>query len=177
MLLFFRLLMLLLLAVVYLQDMRYRGVSWIIFSLLFVAVVAVRHFSGQSLAVVGESLLVNMGVLTVILSLLILYLLLKHLRFVNITEQYLGWGDIFFFLILALYLSVLNFLFFFVVSLLFTGVCHAVFVGFNKDKYIPLAGFQALLLMLLLAADWWYFHLGVMDDYWLLRYYMSWIQV
>lgn len=177
MLFFVQVLLLLLLAVVFVQDMRYRGVSWILFPLLGLTIISVRAFSAPSLAFIGESLLVNMGFILVILALLVLYFLLKHRRFVNITDQYLGWGDILFLVVLALYLSILNFLLFFVISLLFAGVCHTIFVGFHKDRHIPLAGFQALLFTLFLAADWWFFHWRITEDDWLLRFYMSWIQV
>jgi hypothetical protein len=112
-----------------------------------------------------------------ILGTLTLYFLLKHRRIVNITDQYLGMGDILFFLILALYLSVLNFLLFFVGSLLFAGIYQALIIKYrNNNRHIPLAGLQALLLIPFLVSDWWCFHQGVTDDYWLLRLYAPWIQ-
>ncbi|WPU95831.1 hypothetical protein SNE25_09905 [Mucilaginibacter sabulilitoris] len=169
-----QILVLSLLALVWIQDLRYRAVSWVIFPLLLAGIAALRLLSGELIAEVWPQLLVNVSVLAVILLLLTLYVLIKNRQLVRITDHYLGSGDILFFLVTACCLSVLNFLFFFVSSLASAGLIQLVWWRINKNRQIPLAGIQALLLIFLLAGDWWYFHQGVTDDGWLLQLYTPW---
>jgi Flp pilus assembly protein protease CpaA len=171
-----QILVLLLLALVWIEDLRYRAVSWVIFTALWIGMALLRSLSGESFGDIWPQLLVNVGLLLIILLLLTLYLLIRSGRLVNITKQHLGSGDILFLLLTACSLSVLNFLFFFVTSLVFTGLVQVVWWTINKNKHIPLAGIQALLLILFLSSDWWYFHQEVTNDNWLLQFYTPWIQ-
>jgi Flp pilus assembly protein protease CpaA len=171
-----RILVLSLLALVWMQDLRYRAVSWVIFPLLLLGVAALRLLSGEPLADAWPAVVVNSGILLMILLLLTLYVLIKYRKLVNITDQYLGSGDILFFGVTAFALSILNFLFFLVTSLICTGLLQLVWWAVNKNKHVPLAGLQALFLLFFLSSDWWYFHHGLTDDNWLLQLYTPWIR-
>ncbi|WP_419698999.1 hypothetical protein [Mucilaginibacter sp. NFX135] len=173
---YLQILVLLLLGLVWIQDLRYRAVSWIIFPFLLGGMALLRWISGETFADVWPQLLSNIGLLLMILLLLTLYIWIKSRRLVNITKQYLGSGDILFFLVLACSLSVLNFYFFFVTSLFCIALVQAAWSTINKNKQIPLAGLQALFLMLFLSCDWWFFHQGSTNDNWLLQFYTPWMQ-
>ncbi|MEZ2337942.1 hypothetical protein AB6735_20000 [Mucilaginibacter sp. RCC_168] len=173
---YLQILVLLLLGLVWVHDLRYRAVSWIIFPFLFGGIVLLRWVSGETFADVWPQFLSNVGLLLIILLLLNLYILVKSRRLVNITKQYIGSGDILFFLVPACSLSILNFHFFFLTSLVCTALIQAVWSTINKNKKIPLAGLLALFLMLFLSSDWWFFHQGITNDNWLLQFYTPWMQ-
>ena len=88
-----------------------------------------------------------------------------------ITTNLLGWGDILFLLSISFYLSVLNFLFFYIVSLVGALLIWVTWqaVSKEKNKQIPLAGLQALIFTVFLAGDWWFNSFTLTDDAWLLH--------
>ncbi|MBB6126366.1 hypothetical protein [Mucilaginibacter lappiensis] len=160
-----------LLSFVFIQDMLYRAVTWYLFPVIIAGLLGIRLLSGKTMVMIGQSSLINFAVVFLILLLLTLYLWLRKGRIVNMTRDYLGIGDILFFGVLASYLSVLNFMFFFNVSLLSTILLYLLLKGIASMKSIPLAGFQALVFIVFLVADRWYFHCDITDDAWLLRLY------
>ena len=119
-------------------------------------------------------ILFNTGFIVTIVLLVTFYLSWRHKRWVNINEGFLGWGDVLFLGGIACYLSVLNFLFFYLVSLICVLFLWLLFRRLTHSKYIPLAGFQSLIFIVFLTTDWWYFHLPITDDYWLLRFFIPW---
>jgi hypothetical protein len=118
-----------------------------------------------------KSVLINLAFIVIQLVVLTAYFSLKSGRWVNITARLLGLGDILFLGCMALYLPVLNFLFFYLASLvavlLFWGIWQRVSV--TKNKYIPLAGLQSFMVLVLLAGDWWCCSFNLTDDTWLLN--------
>jgi hypothetical protein len=154
------------LAFIFAQDLRSRSVYWFLFPCLTVLflVLTLSHFAWQPL-------LINMGFLILQFLLLTAYFSLKNSQWTNITAGMIGWGDILFLLSAAFYLSVLNFLFFYLASLvcaLFLWVAWQA-VSAKKDKHIPLAGLQALLLGFFLTAGWWIKPVDLTNDDWLLQ--------
>jgi hypothetical protein len=109
----------------------------------------------------------------ILLQMLILsiYFSLKNGKWVNVTKELLGWGDVLFLLSLAFYLSALNFLFFYLASLIAVLICWISWQAFSKgkSKQIPLAGLQALFFLIFLGGDWWYKPIGLTSDFWLLN--------
>lgn len=65
-------------------------------------------------------------------------------------SQALGFGDILFFLVFAVGFPLETFLWLFVSSLVFSLIFHILTKGIRKDETIPLAGFQALFLFVIL---------------------------
>jgi len=98
---------------------------------------------------------------------LVLYFSIKHQQWTNITEHYLGWGDILFFVPMLFFASTLNFILFFIVSLFLVLSLYLVgnLIMSNKMKTIPLAGGQALCMMIALCTP-----LDLYDDRPLLNY-------
>lgn len=133
------------------QDLRYRAVYWLCFPVL----AALLFFMKQQAAGTSAAL-IDAGIATVFfavqLLLVWLYFSFKNKKPVNITVQYLGLGDILFLMALAFYLSPLNYVLFYVSSLIVV-LCYTIIQrSLNKDAgpEIPLAGLQALLLGCLL---------------------------
>jgi hypothetical protein len=170
-----KLIILFVLAALAVQDFKSRSVYWfwtpvLIFSFMGLNIFRLLSFDEYWLPVISNLLFIGLQLLV-----LSIYFSIKQKRFINITSQLLGWGDILFFLSIAFYLSVLNFLFFYIASLIVVLCCWLPWQAFSKvkDRHIPLAGLQSLLLILFLVADWYCFHFNATDDRWLyvLRYY------
>jgi len=166
-----QLLILLVLGMIFVQDIKSRAVHWVLFPVLLLLFVAERYLQQTRLAESWQAVLINIGFLLTLLLIVSAYFSFREGRWVNITVQLLGWGDILFLFSITFYLSVLNFLFFYIGSLILILLGWTVWQlsKKNKDKHIPLAGLQALLLGLFLACDWCWLHLNINTDDWLLK--------
>lgn len=98
--------------------------------------------------------------------LLTFYFCLKQGRWVNITDGLLGWGDVLLLAGIGFYLSLPVFVLFYLSSLVLVVLAWFIWQSLvkNKDRHIPLAGMQALLLAILLVANWAIFHLDLNSD-------------
>ena len=150
------------------QDLRYRAVYWLIFPVLLALLVGVTL--GESL---GREILIssslNLAFLMLQLMLLTIYFSMKNKKWVNITKDYLGWGDILFLLTVAFFLSPMNYLFFYIGSLSLVLLFTLATIGNNNKHRIPLAGLQSLLFAALLLIDWNLSSLNLQSDEWLLK--------
>jgi hypothetical protein len=164
-------LILVVLTLIFLQDLKSRAVYWFLFPILSILLIALRFQHTFSWSDWRKSVLINVGFITVQLIFLTLYFSLKNKKWVNITARLLGLGDILFLSSIAFYLSVLNFLFFYITSLIGVLILWLIWQGvsFKKNKHIPLAGFQSLIFMLFLACDWWLRSFDLTSDTWLLN--------
>ena len=130
------------------EDFKHRAVRWWFFPLLGLTLIGIeyRQFS-------VEVVLLNCCFILIQLAMLSLYFSIKEKKLVNITKNYLGWGDIVFWMVISLLFSTLNFILFTMVSLLFVMfillVVHMV-KNNNSLKIIPLAGLQAIALLVVL---------------------------
>ncbi|WP_184550922.1 hypothetical protein [Mucilaginibacter sp. FT3.2] len=180
MLLITRIIIVLLLLLVLVQDLLFRAVHWIIFPLLALGLLYLKWLENpvSSFAGFSQPVIVNLGFLIMIMGLLSLYLFLRKGRLINITDGFIGWADILFQGAIAFYLSVLNYLFFYIASMPLVLLLWLLWqsVTGNKNKHIPLAGFQSILFILFLAGDWTCFQLHITGDDWVLRNVMPWIQ-
>lgn len=160
------------LLIIFVQDMMSRSVYWILFPLLATLFIVLRLLSRQNFADIGQSTLINLSFLVVQLLLVSAYFSLKRGQWVNITAGLLGWGDVFFLLCAAVYLSVLNFLFFYIFSLMITlllWLTRQLMIN-KKSKQIPLAGLQALFLAACLAGSWWFLPVNLTYDSWVFHF-------
>lgn len=137
------------LLLILIEDFRFRGVRWWYF-LLAALLAAGVEFSYFRI----EDVIINTCFTLIQVAMLSLYFSIKERRLVNITRQYLGWGDILFWLVLCLLFSPLNFVLFFMVSMLFVSMIVA---GWKLSGIkpamttVPLAGIQALAVLILMA--------------------------
>jgi hypothetical protein len=159
------------LALIFLQDLKGRAVYWFLFPVLAAALILIRFAGPLDVPDLIRSVLINLAFIAIQMAVLTGYFSLKSGGWVNITARLLGWGDILFLGCMALYLPVLNFLFFYIVSLIVVLLGWFAWQLFsaNKDQHIPLAGLQSLMVIVLLAGDWWCRSFNLADDAWLLN--------
>lgn len=143
----------LLLLYLFYQDLRYRAIYWICFPVLLLLILMAGRFTFSGL----ENGLYNCLFLFVQMSVLTIYFSLKRKRWVNITKELLGWGDILFLLSVAFYFSPINYLIFYVSSLTFVLLLTGIFKRYYPARMtrftIPLAGLQALMFSLLMIFE------------------------
>jgi hypothetical protein len=169
--LFLEFLILAVLLLIFFQDIKDRSVYWCFFpalAILFVALLLVQH---HLFSAIWQASLINFAFLLFQFLIVSIYFSIKNRRLVNIMDELLGWGDILFLLCMACYLSMLNFMFFYIASLVVSLVIWLVWLVFSnkKNKHIPLAGFQAAIFIVVLATDWWIKPFGLTSDAWLVN--------
>lgn len=141
-----------LLVVVY-QDLRFRAVSWLVFPVLALAGSGLYWHDPGWLLLLQYST-ANWLFMAIQLAGIFIYLSAKHRKATDITRNYLGWGDILFLMILALFFSPMNFIAFYMISLLAVLLGTAVYrVVVSTTCTIPLAGWQAALLLLVMGSS------------------------
>lgn len=136
------------------HDFMYRAVYWICFPLLAL-LFSVYKIKAVGFAGLFTDMMFTGGFLLVQLLVLWLYFYIKYRKSVNLTDGYLGWGDILFLLAVCFYLSPVNYIMFYVVSLI-VSISYALIARSlvkNREQTIPLAGIQALLFVFLLIAE------------------------
>ncbi|WP_208112289.1 hypothetical protein [Pedobacter metabolipauper] len=134
--------------------MIYRAVYWVCFPLLAVVFVILKYRLTDTQQTVSDAAYC-ISFLLVQLFILWIYFLIKHKKPVNIANGYLGWGDILFLLTAAFYLSPVNYVIYYILSLILvlTYVVLKTSLSKKTDKHIPLAGLQAAILALFLIID------------------------
>ena len=166
-----KILILIILLAIFIQDIISRYVYWILFpplALSFILMHVLQHEPFKELWIV---VLINLVFLAIQLGIVTLYFSFKKRHWVNITSQMIGWGDILFLLCISFYFSNLNFLLFYLTSLILSLFFWLIWQSFlkTKNKQIPLAGLQSLLLTLFLSTDWYCIHINSTNDSWLLK--------
>lgn len=147
--------------------MQERAVSVLIFPLLLGSLLAYGLYkqSAEELAVVFGF---NVFFLMLLLSLLYLFFWFRMGIFTPIIGSMLGWGDVLFWLTVAIVFSPANFIIFFLSSLLFSLVLHLVIlphVQRYQSSKVPLAGLQALYLLAVFPLQWFLPQLDFYNDY------------
>jgi len=159
------------LSLIFVQDIASRSVYWIAFPALAVLFLAASWFRGLGVWEVGEMVSINFGFLLLQYLLTSLWFLVKSRRWVNIAAELLGWGDILLLIDMTFCFSVLNFFLFYIGSLaiILTGWTVWQWIIQKKQEQIPLAGLQSLFLIVLLSGHWWFGFVDVTNDAWLLN--------
>ena len=151
---------------IFVQDLRSRSVYWFLFPLLAITLFLYK-LEMQGAADTWPSVLVNIGFLVIQFFLVCAWFTLHNGKWTNITVDLLGWGDVLFLLSIAFGLSVFSFLSFYILSL--TIICFywiSIRAVGESNKQVPLAGLQALLLFMVLSADWWLLLVDFTGDDW-----------
>lgn len=156
---------------IFVQDIRDRAVHWFLFPGLTALLMLLNLKQHDPFSETWPTVLFNFGFLALQFLCVTAYFSFKRSQWMNITESLLGWGDILFLCSIAFYLSFVNFLCFFITSLLTVLACWPVWQAFSKNKseHIPLAGLQALLFMIFVAASWWIKPADLTKDNWWLH--------
>lgn len=150
------------------QDIRYRLIYWICFPVLLFLMIILGFQEMKAFDIVSNSVF-NSGFLLLQLFMLTIYFSIKQGRLVNITDGLIGWGDVLFLFAITCYFSPINYIAFYMLSLLVILSFIIVCTGSKKENLkIPLAGLQALLLIGFLIVDWTSTLINVQSDNWLL---------
>jgi hypothetical protein len=170
--LFLKLLTLTLLLIIFAEDMYSRAVHWFLFPLLIAAFVLLRSVGQEPLHSIMVDAVLNSGFVLLQYSLVTLYFSVKRRRLVNITSGLLGWGDILFIFSFAFVLSPVNYVVFYIISLIVVLIGWLIYTLLTRlsDRHIPLAGMQAFLLAVILTVSWWRGGFGLAHDTWILHY-------
>lgn len=145
-----------LLAIVVVQDLKQREISWLLIPILFGCFWAKGFLLISSGELIRNSLL---NICFIVLQLLVLtvYISLKNKKIINVINSYLGLGDVLFFVVICVAFSSVNFILFYVISLFFTlggFIIYNLFVT-KTTKEIPLAGAMAMVMITLILLNQW----------------------
>lgn len=152
------------------QDFRSRAISWLLFPLCALLILV----QGPLDLVFLQELSVGFLFVAVQLLGLSLYFSFKAKRWVNITKDLLGWGDILMFFTLLFAFSALNFIIFYFSALLLACLWYILSQGLKtKQLGIPLAGIMALYYLVLLFLDQYLARLNLYNDDWVLLTLLS----
>lgn len=133
----------LLLIIAFVQDWKYRAISWLVFPLLLT--VAALIFLQADLSKL--TLVFNLAFLTIVLGCLFLYVSFKRGKLTNIFKADLGLGDVLFLIAISPLFMDRNYILFFITGMLFSGLVHLLIVSAKKNAKIPLAGYLALYII------------------------------
>jgi hypothetical protein len=135
------------------QDFKQRQISWFFIPLLLAGFIYKAFYTNNGVGVNG--LLVNVGFVLLQLTVLTIYMSVKNKKMVNIINSYLGIGDVLFFIVLCGAFSPINFLVFYLCSIVLTLIGYLLYNIMIKgsQKEIPLAGAMASGMILLMIAN------------------------
>ncbi len=144
-------LIIIILFVIVYQDFRFLSISWwTIPALIILATYSgVMQIGAKQLVITTA---INLGFVLLQVIVLTLYFSIKKKHLVKITQQYLGIGDILFFIFLTICFEPLHFVLFFVMSLLVVIIVFFLLKSIQvyKKQHIPLAGAMGFLYVLFL---------------------------
>jgi hypothetical protein len=151
---FLTILLVVLLILIFYQDLKYYAVSWVVFPILF-AVLLYQSFSitGNLKTFLNTSF--NLIILAIYFFSLSAYFSIRRLKLVNIFKSYLGFGDFLFLICLSTAFAPLNFMLFNVISFSFILIFIKVISWLNiyEFKKIPLAGLQSCIFCIMLILE------------------------
>ena len=156
------------LGLIFIQDLKSRAVYWWLFLVLILLFLAYDFLASISFELILYPTLVNIILLALQFALLTLYFSIKNSQLVNLTDGFIGLGDLLFLFAIAFYLSPISFIFFYTGSLSLIAVSWFFWLKTKKNvnKDLPLAGFQAILLAVLMTGDWWFKTVSLTNDNW-----------
>ena len=136
-----QILLVMLLMLIFLQDLKTRSVYWFLFPVLMALSFI---FAWRSITWAWAW---NIGFLLLMMTVLTVYVSLKESRLVNITKGYFSWGDILFLLAVTPLFSLQLYVFFFTAGTVISLLIHLVSMRFHRQDTIPYAGYMSLFLI------------------------------
>ena len=139
------------------QDFKYKAVSWVIFPVLLIPPLYLG-FVQVGWERLWICFVTNFGFLFIQFFLLTIYISIKNKKLTDLTKGYLGLGDILFLLVLCLFFSPVNYIVFYLFSLIIILAVYLLYNIFKRSKQrtlfkqqIPLAGSIAIVLIILVV--------------------------
>lgn len=135
---------------VFFQDWKYRHIHVTlpiaIFSFSF-------YITQQQSNIVLKIISYNSIFFLITLSVLTIYMSLKNKQFLNPFQNYFGLGDLLFYLAITPLFLLQKYVLFFILSMIFAVVMQLGLKRFTKQETVPLAGFSAFLLIMVILND------------------------
>lgn len=151
-----------LISIIY-QDFKSRTID--IFSLVLFIILSFVYFKYQECVETFQAIYAFSFILFQIIVLHLIYFI-KTKEFEFIFDKQIGWGDILFWIGLCFSFSFVQFLLFYIISLLITTIIAKI----KQYKYIPLAGGQAICLLLILMVDVFFIKYNRFSDFFFIKY-------
>jgi cytochrome bd-type quinol oxidase subunit 2 len=142
--------LLLCLLVLFFQDWKYRAIHVVLPILIFLSSYFIIK---QENKLSNKIMILNLCFFLITLSILTLYMSLKNKRFLNPFQNYFGLGDLLFYISIAPLFNLKNYVLFFILSMIFAICLQFILRKKMKHNTVPLAGFSALFLFIILAMD------------------------
>lgn len=140
----------LMLLLIFYQDIKMRAVSWILFPITLCLVAFLEIINAASWTEYFRSSMFNLLFIIAMLSLMAFWFRIKAISLKSLFQSYLGFGDVLFFAVFAVALPFPVFPLVFVVSLV-SSLILGLFLFRNTT--VPLAGLQAMVLLICLLLD------------------------
>ncbi len=166
--LFIKILVVLLCLGIFWEDLKTRAVHWY----LFPAVAGTLFYLSYKQSGIESVWNLTYNLVFIVLQLFALtaYFSIKFVRPVNIFKNFIGAGDVLFFIAVACYLPLVNFVIFYIISLIIVLLLWTFFkvISRLKSEYIPLAGLQAMLFAVILGIQMFSPAFNLANDSWVL---------
>lgn len=139
------------LGTIFYQDWKTRTIHIALPIVLFI----VGLYSNYS--IIGwYGMLQNMAFFLLVFLILVLYVTVKYKTFINPFENYFGLGDLLFYIAVSPYFFLYYYIQYFIFSLVFSILLYFILKRLFKHTTIPLAGFAAIFLIILLMIRWFF---------------------
>jgi cytochrome bd-type quinol oxidase subunit 2 len=142
--------LLLCLLVLFFQDWKYRSIHVVLPILIFLLSYFIIK---QENKLSNKIMILNLCFFLITLSILTLYMSLKNKRFLNPFQNYFGLGDLLFYISITPLFNLKNYILFFILSMIFAICLQFTLRKKMKHNTVPLAGFSALFLFIILTMD------------------------
>ncbi|MCJ0743680.1 hypothetical protein [Pedobacter montanisoli] len=149
------------------QDFKYRAIYVWLF-IVSAVLLGVLKYNAAGLANLLSDLKSNMLFLLAQALLISLYFAWKEKRWVNLLKGYFGEGDLLFLVCMAFYFSFMNYVLFYLISILLVLTGSILYK--KHEMKIPLAGGQALCMVLVMLTDYYFAGIDLTHDLWLYTY-------
>lgn len=136
-----------LLVCIFIQDWKDRAVYWFIFPLLAVSGIIKAHLSGSLHGALYAEWLMSFAFLVMNTLFLLFYIKIKKKSGFSQLSQYIGLGDLLFFVTLVFFGTFLHFIVFYTGSLAGALILWLILKKYSRYEHVPLAGLQALCML------------------------------
>ena len=157
------------LCLIALQDFRSRAVTWFFFPAVAICGTGLALSELKSAALFGRYAAINLGFLLLQLGLLWIWFVVRKKRTTSLIDQAIGKGDLLFWVAAGCFFSPVNYILYYLLSLIFALLVHLVFqtwVSIRRFPTVPLAGYQAVFLAVWLSLHL-LLHIPLTDDHWI----------
>ncbi len=132
------------------QDLKQRAIHVSLPFFLFLIALVINFFTDHLDYMMS---LKNIGFVVINILGLVLYYSVKNKSIVNPIDSMIGLGDILFFIAITPLFDLKSYILFFIVGMLFSLILHIIVNTIKKQKTVPLAGYLALLLIVLIGLE------------------------